>query len=355
MTIHFILPGDVDDPGSVSGGNVYDRRVVAGLVDLGARVREIPVAGTWPRPDPAAKTALARALAGVGDGGTAVLDGLVACCAPDVVVPEAGRLRLVVLVHLPLADEVGLPPLDAVALAAAERRVLTAASAVVATSRWAAGRLVREHGLDPLKVRSVAPGVDPAPRAPGTAGGRRLLCVASLTPRKGHDVLVAALAGLADLEWTCACVGPDDRAPAHAGAVKRLVRHHGLANRVLFPGPRTGAALEAEYAAADLLVLPSRAETYGMVVTEALARGTPVLASAVGGVPEALGATPDGVPGVLVPPGDAGALGEALRRWLEGPDLRRDLRRAAARRGEELPDWRRTAREMAAALAEVRR
>ncbi|MGX7826492.1 glycosyltransferase family 4 protein [Actinokineospora sp. 24-640] len=353
--MHFILPGDVDDPASVSGGNVYDRRVVAGLAALGVRVREIPVAGTWPRPDPPAKAALARALARAADGTTVVLDGLVACGVPEVLVPEATRLRLVVLLHLPLADEIGLAPLAAAALSAAERLVLTAAAAVVATSPWAADRLVREHGLDPGKVRSVAPGVDPAPTAPGTAGGKRLLCVASLTPRKGHDVLVTALAGLTDLEWTCACVGPDGRDRAHARSVRRLARDPGLANRVRFTGPRTGAALEAEYAAADLLVLPSRAETYGMVVTEALARGTPVLASAAGGVPEALGSTPDGVPGVLVPPGDADALGKALRLWLERADLRRHLRHAAVRRRGELTDWRRTAREIATALAEVRR
>ncbi len=355
MTVHFVVPGDIDDPGSVSGGNVYDRRVLAGLAALGVRVREIPVAGTWPRPDAPAKAALARTLARAAEGATVVLDGLIACCAPEIVVPEAKRLRLVVLVHLPLADEVGLAPLEAAALAAAERLVLTAVTAVVVTSPWAAGRLVREHGLDPGKVRVVAPGVDPAPRAPGTADGRRLLCVASLSPRKGHDILIAALAGLLDMEWTCACVGPDGRDRAHAKSVRRLARERGLGNRVRFTGPRTGEALNAEYAAADLLVLPSRAQTYGMVVTEALARATPVLASAVGGVPGALGGTPDGVPGLLVPPDDADALAKALRLWLERSDLRRHLRRAAARRRDALPDWRRTAREMATALAEARR
>ena len=105
-------------------------------------------------------------------------------------------------------------------------------------------------------------------------------------------------------------------------------------DRVRLTGPRTGDALDAAYAAADLLVLPSRAETYGMVVTEALARGIPVLAADAGGVPETLGHDPDGhVPGILVPAGDVSALKAALLRWMDEPLLRSGLRRRPERVG----------------------
>ena len=105
-----------------------------------------------------------------------------------------------------------------------------------------------------------------------------------------------------------------------------------------FTGPRTGADLAAAYAAADVLVLASRGETYGMVVTEALARGLPVIATAVGGLPEALGRGPGGdLPGLLVPPDDPAALAAALRRWLGEPDLRQRLRQSAAERRDD-PD-----------------
>ena len=117
-------------------------------------------------------------------------------------------------------------------------------------------------------------------------------------------------------------------------------------------GPRTGADLDRSYAAADLMVLASRAETYGMVVTEALARGLPVLAADVGGVPEALGHGADGTrPGLLVPPDDPQALGAALRAWLGDAGLRARWRRAARERRESLPGWSTTASVLAGVLA----
>ncbi|MBC6451204.1 glycosyltransferase family 4 protein [Actinokineospora xionganensis] len=353
--VQVVLPDGVDDAARPSGGNVYDRRVCRGLVELGVAVHEIAVPGAWPRPDTAARAELAGALAGIPDGVAVLLDGLVACGVPEVVVPHAGRLRLVVLVHLPLADETGLAPELASALDAAERQTLRAAEAVVTTSPWATRRLVEHHGLAAERVHTVTPGTDPAPPAPGTEAGTRLLCVASVTPRKGHDVLVEALAAVADLPWTCACVGPlGDQ--GYVEELRLLITRHRLGDRVTLDGPRTGESLDQEYTSADLLVLPSRAETYGMVVAEALARGVPVLATAVSGVPDTLGQAPDGgVPGLLVPPGDAGALASAVRRWLGDPDLRGDLRRSALARGKALRTWDDCARDLAGVLARLGR
>ena len=189
------------------------------------------------------------------------------------------------------------------------------------------------------------PGVDPAALAPGSADGGALLCVAAVTRGKGHDVLLGGLATVTDLSWRCACVGSLDRAPAFADHVQRRALAAGLRDRVHFAGPRIGAALDSAYAAADLLVLASHGETYGMVVTEALARGVPVLATDVGGVPEALGHG-----GLLVPPGDPEAFGAALRRWLEDAALRERLRRAARERRATLPGWEDTASAVATAL-----
>jgi glycosyltransferase involved in cell wall biosynthesis len=335
-----VVPGDVDDATVPSGGNVYDRRVCRGLPAAGWPVVECAVPGTWPRPDAAARAALAGVLAAQPDRAVVLVDGLVACGVPDVVVPETRRLALAVLVHLPLGDELGWPPGCAAELAALERRTLRAAGAVVATSRWTAHRLVTWHGLDADRVVVAAPGVDPAPPARGTDGGGRLLCVGAVTPTKGQDLLVEALAPAADLPWTCELVGSLRRDPAHVVAVRRAVERAGLGGRVRLAGPRTGADLAAAYAAADLLVLPSRAESYGMVVTEALARGIPVLAAAAGGVPETLGRAPDGrVPGLLVPPGDVAALAAAVRRWLGEPGLREELRQAAEARRAGLDGW----------------
>jgi glycosyltransferase involved in cell wall biosynthesis len=344
--VHVVLPGDVDDPARPSGGNAYDRRVCAGLVAAGRPVREIAAAGTWPEPDDAARAELDRCLSTVPEGAAVVLDGLVGCAVPDVLARHAGRLRLVVLVHLPLGDEAGLAIATAADRSARERAALDTATAVVATSPWTARRLAQVHGLAAERVHVVAPGVAPAPEVEPDGNGARLLCVGSLTPTKGQDLLVDALARLADRHWTCRLVGPLTRDTAHVDAVRALVRRHGLDDRVELTGPRTAAALDAVYAATDLLVLPSRAETYGMVVTEALARAIPVLGFAVGGVPETLGRAPDAtVPGMLVPPADVAALAAALRRWLDEPDLRGAARQAARARRAQLPGWDETARE----------
>jgi glycosyltransferase involved in cell wall biosynthesis len=149
-------------------------------------------------------------------------------------------------------------------------------------------------------------------------------------------------------------VGPLDRAPGFVTSLARRAAATGIADRVRMPGTRTGAALRREYEDADLLVVPSRAETYGMVVTEALAAGVPVLATAVGGVPEAVGRTASGVPGLLVPPDDSAALVAALARWLTDAGLRCRLRGAALHRREALPDWRWTGECISRVLSAVR-
>jgi glycosyltransferase involved in cell wall biosynthesis len=279
-----------------------------------------------------------------------LLDGLIASAAPEALVPQARRLRQVVLVHMPLGHR---PPDDeAGAVRAREREVLAAAAAIVTTSAWARRRLEELYAVPADRVHVAEPGVDAAGLAPGTAAGDALLCVAAVTPDKGHDVLLDALATAKDLSWRCACVGSLDRDPAFADGVRRATRKKGLGDRVRFPGPRTGPELDRAYAAADLLVLASRAETYGMVVAEALARGLPVIVAEVGGVTEALGHGEDGTrPGLLVPPGDPAALGAAVRAWLGDAELRGRLRRAARQRRASLCGWPATTSILAGVLA----
>lgn len=350
-TVHFVLPGGVDDPAAPSGGNAYDRRVGLDLPGFGWQVRPHPVDGDWPRPGQRARTELARVLRELPDGAVVLLDGLVACPVPEIVVPEAGRLRLAVLVHLPLGDETGLEPAPAAELDARERDVLRAVPAVVATSDWAVRRLVSHHGLAPDRVHAAAPGADIAPLAPGTDGVSRLLCVAAVTPRKGQHRLVEALATVTDLPWSCVCVGGLTQDPAYVTRLRALIGEYGLDDRFHLAGPRAGADLDTAYAAADLMVLASYAETYGMAVTEALARGIPVLATDVGGVPEAVGRAPDGgVPGILVPPEDPAALAAELRGWFGEAGVRRRLKAAARGRRAALGGWAATARGLAAVL-----
>jgi glycosyltransferase involved in cell wall biosynthesis len=349
--VHAVVPDGIDDPARPSGGNVYDRRLLQELGALGWSVREHPVAGAWPYPDEAALAALDAVVGEIPDGELALLDGLVASTAPDVLLPHSGRVRQVVVVHMPLGHRPAPGTADVVRQR--ERAVLRAATAVVATSAWTQRRLVELYDLAAERIHVATPGVDAALPAAGTGTpGGHLLCVAAVTYGKGHDVLVEALSGLADLSWCCDCVGNLDREPGFADAVRASARGAGLAERILFPGPRHGAALQDSYASADLVVLPSRAETYGMVITEALARGLPVFASDVGGTPEALGHGARGAlrPGILVAPDDAQALAAALRAWLSDASLRARLRQAAGERRAALNGWPVTASVVAGVL-----
>jgi glycosyltransferase involved in cell wall biosynthesis len=325
--VEAVLPNDIDDPTEASGGNTYDRQVLDGLEAQGWTVREHEVDGAWPDPTDAERDDLARVLDALPDGAVTLIDGLIASVVPDLLEKHAGRLRTVVLVHLPHDS-------------AAEARALAAAVAVIATSDWTRRFVIERYGLPAQRVHAAPPGVAPAPLTEASPAGGRLLCVAAVAPHKGHDVLVEALLHTTDLPWECVCVGSVVRDPQFAVRVRFRALTNGLESRLRFDGARTGRELDAAYAAADLFVLPSRGETYGMVVTEALARGIPVLATDTKGLPEALGHAPDGsVPGLLVPPDDPAALADALRRWLTDSDLRDRLRRSAAGRRDTLTGW----------------
>jgi glycosyltransferase involved in cell wall biosynthesis len=350
--VHVVVPEGIDDPARPSGGNAYDRRICRGLAAIGWEVREHAMDGGWPWPDANAEDTLAREIAGIPDGALVLIDGLIASTVPAVLVPHAHRLALVVLVHLPLGD--GPPGHEVADARSRECAVLSAARAVVTTSAWTRDRLLNRYPLRPDKVQVAEPGADSAELAPGTADGGQLLCVAAVTPHKGHDLLLAALTTIADLPWRCVCVGSLDRDPEFVDLLRRRAQSDGIGDRVCFSGPHTGDELDDAYAAADALVVASHAETYGMVVTEALARGLPVIATAVGGLPDALGSTADGHrPGLLVPPSDARALAAALSSWLRDADLRRRLRQAAEERRGTLAGWPATVDRIAHVLAEA--
>ena len=339
-SVFAVVPAGLDDPTRPSGGNTYDRRVLDALAGHGWQVCERPVPGSWPRPGRDDLIALGRVLGALPDAAVVLVDGLIASAAAGVLPAHSVRLRLVVLVHMPLGSD-------------GERNVLRHSRCVIATSRWTRDWLVRRHDLEPARVAVAEPGAQAAPPAAGSPGGTRLLSVGVIAPHKGHDLLVDALTRLIDLDWSCTVVGALDVEPDFADRVRAAADRSG---RIRFQGPLAGADLAAAYANADLLVLPSRVETFGMVIGEALARGIPVVAADVGGVPDALGRDGGGErPGMLVAADDPGALAGALRAWLTDTGLRARLRCVALRRREALTGWSVTAGRVSRALLEVAR
>ena len=336
MRVHVIVPEGFDHPGRPTGGNVYDRRVCAGLAEAGWEVLVATVAPAGPGGGSRAGADLARVVSAIPDGETVLIDGLIASPAAAQLLPQAGRLRLAVLLHMPLATD-------------SERAVLLAAAGVVVTSEWTRRQILARYAIPAGRVHVARPGADRV-AVPARPVRGRLLCVGVLSRHKGQDLLVEALAGLADRDWRCVLAGSLDRDPDFVEHLRARITRLGYDHRIQLSGVLTGAVLSHAYTTADLLVVPSRSETYGMTVTEALAHGLPVLAADVGGLPEALGTADGARPGQLIPPGDPAALAAALGDWL-GDERHRDRLRAAVRqRQSNLRGWERTTQEIANAL-----
>jgi glycosyltransferase involved in cell wall biosynthesis len=306
------------------------------------------VASAWPVPGTGPRADLARIVSAIPDGADVLIDGLIASPAAAQLLPHTGRIRMTVLLHMPLATAFDTHH-DASAQRS-ERVVLRAAAGVVATSEWTRQQVLTRYAIPARLVHVARPGVDQVTDQARPVRGR-LICVGVLGRHKGQDLLVEALAELAERDWHCVLAGPLDRHPDFTEQLQARIASLGYDHRVRLAGVLTGGALSHAYATADLLVAPSRSETYGMTVTEALAHGLPVIASAVGGLPEALGSTADGTrPGQLVPPGDAAALAAALGNWLGDEHRRHQLRAAARQRRSTLRGWDQTVQEIANAL-----
>jgi glycosyltransferase involved in cell wall biosynthesis len=335
-----------------TGGNVYNKNLLVELRALGMDVQLNRLAGAWPEGDATTHAQLARTLRAAP---ASLVDGIVACGAPDVIAAAVAVGHVIIIIlHLPISDEIGLDPSQRERYAALEARALQAASGVLCSSRWSAAQLCRRFGRCDIGV--AVPGVRPAAVARGSlhTGSPRFLTVAALTPTKDQLTLVQALARLADLPWTASLVGSDTAAPGYAAQVRTEISAAELVERIAVPGMLADQALRKEWDACDLLVLPSRTETYGLVIGEALARGIPAVVPAATGAVEALGqgvtSRSNGLPGTAVQSGDPGSLATLLRRWLTEPTLRYAWRQAALDRRDTLPGWRQTAEAVLAYL-----
>jgi glycosyltransferase involved in cell wall biosynthesis len=350
VRVRVVVPEGFDNPGHPTGGNIYDRRVCAGLAKGGWDVQVTTIAAAWPVPGPDARADLARMVSGIPGGEMVLIDGLIASSAAAQLLPHTRRIRMTVLLHMPLAT--ALDTHHDAGAQRSERAVLRAAAGVVVTSEWTRQQLLTRYAIPARRVHVARPGVDRV-AAPARPVRGHLVCVGVLGRHKGQDILVEALADLADRDWHCVLAGALDRDPGFVDQLQTRITRLGYGHRVRLEGVLTGAALSHAYTTADLLVAPSRTETYGMAVTEALAHGVPVIAAAVGGLPEALGSTADGTrPGQLVPPGDPAALAAALGDWLGDERHRHRLRAAAQQRRSTLPGWEQTTQEVANALTE---
>jgi glycosyltransferase involved in cell wall biosynthesis len=344
----FAIPGDLDTP---TGGYAYDRRMISELRRLGWDMTHVALSGAFPMADESVLASTYRELARLPEGIPVIIDGLALGALSDIGGHLGSARPLVALVHHPLALESGITTTRAAALRASEGVALAAACQVIATSHTTAAMLTAEYNVPHARITVAPPGTDPVPFAARDRGGApHLLSVGTLVPRKGHDLLIAALAMLKDLPWRLSIVGDRERDPSITAALRRAIAKAGLDERIALVGAVPASALMQHYIAADLFVLASRHEGYGMAYAEAIAHGLPVIGTTAGAIPEAV---PEGA-AVLVPPDDVTALAAALRPLLGEPAARDRLARAARQAASRLPRWHESAALFATALVAAR-
>jgi glycosyltransferase involved in cell wall biosynthesis len=338
----FAVPGDL---ATLTGGYIYDRRIIAELAALGWQTQVVKLGEGFPRPSDSVRTDACRQLSTLPERLPIVIDGLALGVLPDAARAVAQSHPLVALVHHPLALETGLRGEEVAAFRTSERAALAHAQRVIATSEATARLLVAEYEVPRESLIVVCPGTDKArmnPRPPRETV--LLLAVGAVVPRKGYDVLIAALAKVKELPWRLVIAGDRGRSPETTARIELAIKHHHLADRIEFLGAISQERLAELYSAADLFVLASRFEGYGMAYAEAIAHGLPVIATKAGAIADTV---PAGA-GVLVPPDDAEEFAEVLRRLIACPDERERL--AAGARAASFPTWRESAMQFAQVL-----
>jgi glycosyltransferase involved in cell wall biosynthesis len=331
--VAFAIPGDL---ATQTGGYAYDRRILAELRHLGWQVEVVGLGDGFPLPSEAQAAAATRQLLSAPVDRPIVIDGLAFGVLPE----AAASLRLtrpvVALVHHPLACETGLAPGMAERLRASERAALAAAHLIIATSAATANLLVDHFSVSRERLHVISPGTDPVSPAVGSESGPlRLVSVGAISPRKGFDILVEALSGLTDLAWQLTIAGDRSRHPGAVARLDAMIARHRLEGRIESPGVVSSERLAALYAEADLFVLASHFEGYGMAYAEAIAHGLPIIGTTGGAIPQTVPASASR----LVPPGDVTALAQALREVMGGEEDRQALAAGARAAAASLSSW----------------
>ncbi|MGE0749717.1 MAG: glycosyltransferase family 4 protein [Variibacter sp.] len=291
-----------------------------------------------------------RCLADIPEGRAIVVDGLALGVLPEAAKQIGKNHPLVALVHHPLALESGLTADQAACLHASERLALASAAHIVTTSAATARLLATDYGVAASHISVAPPGTDPAPPARGMGDGIvRLLSVGAIVPRKGYDTLIAALATIPDLPWRLAIVGDRTRDPKAATQLDTDIAGLGLTDKVSVLGAVPAERLKEAFRSADVFVLASRFEGYGMAYAEALAHGLPVVGTRAGAIPD----TVPPAAALLVPPDDVEGLAQALCEIIGNPQRRQQLVAAARMAASDLPTWEHSAKIFAEVVRRV--
>lgn len=342
----FAIPGDI---ATATGGYGYNRRVMALLPAFDVEYKHVTLPGGFPDPTAKEVAEAERLLAATPEDTTLLIDGLAYCALPSEVIDRIHR-RVVAIAHHPLCMESGLSEERQKHLRVTEREALARASRIIVPSRTTRAILIEDFGVPDEKITVAEPGTDPAMRSTGTGTPMQLLAVGAVSPRKGYRFLIEALEPLKLLDWRLTIAGAIDRHPEAVEELTTAIATSGLSERITLAGTVVPATLERHFNVADIFVMPSLFEGYGMVLAEAMARGLPIICTTGGASTETV---PDAA-AIKVPPGDAPALTQAILSTLRDKKLRTRLADASWEAGRRLPTWNETARRIAAAIHDIR-
>ena len=328
--LYFVFPGNLN---TNTGGYHYDRRVIKELRKMGSTVKTISLSEKFPFPDELALTHTEEVFSSIPDDSVVIVDGLAFGAMKNVIKLHKNRLYLIALCHHPLAMETGLNPSERELLLQSETYALKNADHVIVTSQNTRKILIEDFSISASQITVALPGTDRYPFAKCNGSPTRLLTCASLTKRKGHDVLIEALSKIDFLDWQARFVGDQTLDPTWSCELKNRAELRGLSDQIKFVG--AVANISPEYQNADIFVLPSKFEGYGMVLTEAIAHGLPIVSTRAGAIPEVV---PESA-GILVNAEDHSALAAALKKLILDNDLRNKMQLGAQKAALTLPSW----------------
>ena len=330
----FAIPGDLL---TATGGYIYDRHIIEGLRASGWQVQVLELGDGFPYPDSGTQQKACERLLTLEPGVPVVIDGLAFGVLPEVAAQLRQRHPLIALVHHPLAFETGLSAEQSAHFKGTEKRALAHATGVVVTSPATLHDVVEHFAVPRSAITSILPGTDRVPPVsrPSAQGPLRLLAVGSVVKRKGFDVLLPALAQLSELSWHLTIAGDLTRDAEAVAQLHADLERFDLLTRVRVLGAIDSAQLQMLYSQADVFVLASRFEGYGMAYAEALAHGLPVIGTTAGAIPDTVPKTA----GLLVEPGHVDSLQNALRQIMQDQALRQSLSQGALLAAAQQPSW----------------
>lgn len=329
MTVHFLTMGDMQ---SLTGGYLYNMHMMEGLEQMGYSVN---VFGTdWPWDDKSELAKICRFhFEKLTVGSCILIDSLVLVKIRSSVQEFSSRLIFVGLIHLPATYTFTSGKFGK--LAEEEMMVLHQMKQLIVTGQFTYN-LLWKAGLNRANLWIVEPGTGPFPQKTHYKPvPSELLCIANYSAIKAQDTLIRSLYSLTDRDWTLHLYGDKDRDKEYSAGIISFIKQLNLETRVIMHGIAMRDEITAIFLNADLFVMPSLFESYGMALTESLAHGVPVLSTRAGNIP----CTVPGGMGILVEPGNEKELTDALLSLMDEPAKYASLCSAASKYHLDARSW----------------